>query len=145
MKAGVRTSKLYPNAALHLHDYFMKIVICRSNKKSVFLWVSWTWLYLNRNNSLTYFFQPELSPMYNADFFLTAPARTHRSFLIQIPCGHLEYPVHHRTQYAVCYKINVKTIAFGNKEHTTDQKMGVSVLLGLFISSNEVCNTAYAL
>ena len=42
-------------------------------------------------------------------------------------------------------KINVKKIAFGNKEHTTDQKMGVSVLLRLFISSNEVCNTAYAL
>ena len=43
------------------------------------------------------------------------------------------------------YKINVKKIAFGNKEHTTDKKMGVSVLLRLFISSNEVCNTAYAL
>ena len=41
--------------------------------------------------------------------------------------------------------INVKKIAFGNKEHTTDKKMGVSVLLRLFISSNEVCNTAYAL
>ena len=41
--------------------------------------------------------------------------------------------------------INIKKIAFGNKEHTTDQKMGVSVLLRLFISSNEVCNTAYAL
>ena len=42
-------------------------------------------------------------------------------------------------------KINVKKIAFGSKEHTTDKKMGVSVLLRLFISSNEVCNTAYAL
>ena len=42
-------------------------------------------------------------------------------------------------------RINVKKIAFGNKEHTTEQKMGVSVLLRLFISSNEVCNTAYAL
>ena len=42
-------------------------------------------------------------------------------------------------------RINVKTIAFGNKGHTTDKKMGVSVLLRLFISSNEVCNTAYAL
>ena len=41
--------------------------------------------------------------------------------------------------------INVKKIAFGNKEHTTDKKMGVSVLLRLFISSNEVCNTTYAL
>ena len=41
-------------------------------------------------------------------------------------------------------KINFKKIAFGTKEHTTDQKMGVSVLLRLFISSNEVCNTAYA-
>ena len=41
--------------------------------------------------------------------------------------------------------INVKKIAFGNKEHTADKKMGVSVLLRLFISSNEVCNTAYAL
>ena len=44
-----------------------------------------------------------------------------------------------------CSKINVKKTAFGNKEHTTDKKMGVSVLLRLFISSNEVCNTAYAL
>ena len=34
-------------------------------------------------------------------------------------------------------KINVKKIAFGNKEHTTDKKMGVSVLLRHFISSNE--------
>ena len=42
-------------------------------------------------------------------------------------------------------EINVKKIAFGNKKHTTDQKMGVLVLLRLFISSNEVCNTAYAL
>ena len=42
-------------------------------------------------------------------------------------------------------RINVKIIAFGNKEHTTDQKMGVSILLRLFISSNEVCNTAYTL
>ena len=30
------------------------------------------------------------------------------------------------------------------KQHTTDKKIGVSVLLRLFISSNEVCNTAYA-
>ena len=37
-------------------------------------------------------------------------------------------------------QINVKKIAFLNKRHTTDQKMGVSVLLRLFISSNEVCN-----
>ena len=43
------------------------------------------------------------------------------------------------------YEINIKKIAFGNKEHTIDKKMGVSVLLRLFISSNEVCNTAYAL
>ena len=42
-------------------------------------------------------------------------------------------------------EINVKKIAFGNKEHTTAQKMGVSVLLRLFLSSNEVCNTAYIL
>ena len=41
--------------------------------------------------------------------------------------------------------INVKKIAFGNKEHTTDKKMGVSNLLRFFISSNEVCNTAYDL
>ena len=41
--------------------------------------------------------------------------------------------------------INVKKIAFVNKEHTTDKKMGVLVLLRLFISSNEVRNTAYAL
>ena len=40
--------------------------------------------------------------------------------------------------------INVKKIAFVNKEHCADKKMGVSVLLRLFISSNEVCNTAYA-
>ena len=33
-------------------------------------------------------------------------------------------------------QINVKKIAFGNKEHTTDKKMGVSVLLRLFISSS---------
>ena len=38
----------------------------------------------------------------------------------------------------------MKKVAFGNTEHTTDKKMGVSVLLRLFISSNEVCNTAYA-
>ena len=44
-----------------------------------------------------------------------------------------------------CQSTNVKKIAFGNKEHITDQKMGVSVLLRLFISSNEVCNIAYAL
>ena len=31
------------------------------------------------------------------------------------------------------------------KEHTTDKKIGVSVLLRHFISSNEVCNFAYAL
>ena len=31
-------------------------------------------------------------------------------------------------------QINVKTIAFGNKEHTTDKKMGVSVLLRLFLA-----------
>ena len=31
--------------------------------------------------------------------------------------------------------INVKKIAFGNKEHTTDKKMGASVFLKLFISS----------
>ena len=43
------------------------------------------------------------------------------------------------------YTINVKKIAFGTKEHTTDKKMGVSFFLRLFISSNEVCNTAYAL
>ena len=48
-------------------------------------------------------------------------------------------------EYIYMFKINVKKIAFGNKKHTTDKKMGVSVLLRLFISSNEVCNTAYAL
>ena len=42
-------------------------------------------------------------------------------------------------------QINVKKITFENKERTTDKKMGVSVLLRLFISSNEVYNTAYAL
>ena len=41
------------------------------------------------------------------------------------------------TFYAIS-TINDKKIAFGNKEHTTDKKMGVSVLLRLFISSNEV-------
>ena len=35
-------------------------------------------------------------------------------------------------------QINVKKIAFGNEEHITDQKMGVSILLRLFISSDEV-------
>ena len=35
-------------------------------------------------------------------------------------------------------------IAFGNKEYISDEKLGVSILLRLFISSNEVCNTAYA-
>ena len=44
-----------------------------------------------------------------------------------------------------CSVVNVKKIAFGNKKHTTDQKMGVSVLLRFFISSNGVCNTACAL
>ena len=38
-------------------------------------------------------------------------------------------------------EINDRKIAFGNKEHTTDQKMRVSVLLRLFISSNKVCNS----
>ena len=37
-----------------------------------------------------------------------------------------------------CYTINVKKIAFGNKEHTTDKKTGVSVLLRLFISSKQL-------
>ena len=43
------------------------------------------------------------------------------------------------------YKINVKKIAFEKKEHTTDNKMGVSVLLRFFMSSNELCNITYAL
>ena len=43
------------------------------------------------------------------------------------------------TNLEIYFKINVKKIAFGNKEHTTDKKMGVSVLLKLFTSSNEVC------
>ena len=34
--------------------------------------------------------------------------------------------------------INVKKIAFGNKECATDKKIGVSILLRLFISSNEI-------
>ena len=42
-------------------------------------------------------------------------------------------------------RIDIKKIAFGNKEHTKDQQMGVSVLLRLFISSNKVRNTAYTL
>ena len=45
----------------------------------------------------------------------------------------------------VTSKLNVKKIAFGNKEHTIYKKMGVSVLLRLFINSIEVCNTAYSL
>ena len=49
---------------------------------------------------------------------------------------------HHRLYFM---QINVKKIAIGNKEYTTDQKMGVSVLLRLFISSNEIYNTTYAL
>ena len=47
--------------------------------------------------------------------------------------------------FEIMNEINVKKIAFGNKEHITDWKMGVSVLLRLFISGNSVCNTAYAL
>ena len=43
------------------------------------------------------------------------------------------------------HEINIKKIIFGNKEHTTDKKMGVSVLLRLYISNNEVFNTANAL
>ena len=43
------------------------------------------------------------------------------------------------------YIINVKKIAFETKEHNADKKMWVSVLLRLLISSNEVCNTDYAL
>ena len=50
-----------------------------------------------------------------------------------------------QTQDYVCSIINVNKIVFGNKEHMTDEKMGVWVLLNLFKSSNEVCNTAYAL
>ena len=42
-------------------------------------------------------------------------------------------------------QINVKKIAFGNKEHTTDKKMEVLVLLRLFISSSKISNNAYAL
>ena len=42
-------------------------------------------------------------------------------------------------------KMNVKKIGFGNKEHSMNEIIGVSVLLTLFISSNEACNTAYAL
>ena len=38
-----------------------------------------------------------------------------------------------------------KKIAFGNKGHTTNKKMGVSVLLRLSISSNKVYNATYAL
>ena len=41
-------------------------------------------------------------------------------------------------------QINIKKVAFGNKERTTDKKMGVLSLLRLFISINEVCNTAKA-
>ena len=48
------------------------------------------------------------------------------------------------TVYRLC-EINVKKIAFGNKEHTTDQKIRVRVLLRLFIRSDEICNCAYAL
>ena len=44
----------------------------------------------------------------------------------------------HNIESGWANKINVKKIAFGNKEHTTDMQMGVSVLLRLFISSNEV-------
>ena len=53
--------------------------------------------------------------------------------------GETFYCCHTTLKYQLkCSKINVKKIAFGNKEHTTDKKMGVSVLLWLFISSNEV-------
>ena len=53
-----------------------------------------------------------------------------------------------REQFQLAFtniEINVKMIAFGNKEHTRDKKMGVSVLLRLFVSSDEVGNTAYTL
>ena len=42
----------------------------------------------------------------------------------------------HTALISAAVQINVKKIAFGNKEHITDKKMGVSVLLRLFISSN---------
>ena len=48
-------------------------------------------------------------------------------------------------QTRIYSQINVKNNAFGNNEHTTDWKMGVLVLLRSVISSNDVCNTAYAL
>ena len=44
-----------------------------------------------------------------------------------------------------CTKINVKKVIIWNNEHIADQKMWVLVLLRLFISSYEVCNTAYAI
>ena len=59
--------------------------------------------------------------------------------IINYSCGF------YQSVYSQTEQTNVKKIAFGNEEHTTDQKMGVSVLLRLFISSNEVYNTAYAL
>ena len=41
--------------------------------------------------------------------------------------------------------VNIKKITFGNKEHTTDKKIGVLILLRFFISTIEICSTAYAL
>ena len=50
------------------------------------------------------------------------------------------------TKFEPKVKINKrKKDCLWKKKHTTDKKMGVSVLLRLFVSSNEVCNTAYAL
>ena len=64
-----------------------------------------------------------------------------------VACQNKKKKKHLRGEFEkhILCKINVKKIAFKNKEHTEDQKMGVSVLLWLFMSSNKVCNTAYAL
>ena len=44
---------------------------------------------------------------------------------------------HQKKNYIVIYtQIKVKQIAFGNKEHITERKLGVSVLLRLFISKH---------
>ena len=63
--------------------------------------------------------------------------------MANVPC--LKGEVLRRSSYCVNISNKRQKIAFRNKEHTTDQKMGVSILSRLFTSSNAVCNNAYAL
>ena len=60
-----------------------------------------------------------------------------------LPSENVKYRL--KIKYFKRSKINVKKIAFGNKDTLRVRKMGASVLLRLYISSNEICSTAYAL